>query len=200
YGELLLQKPYYIVDYLYYGNLPDYLDEAVKVKAYDILTCLFESGNALNDIEMIIWLLDHEADPNRQCYIDMTPFSYAVERAPLPIVELFIRRGGDVTKGQVLHHALDRKSDTVDVLKLLICRGAPVNAIMYKDHQPSWDMYFFMGQTPLHRAVYLRKVDAIHYLLSQGADPNMTNFNKQTVMQIADEESRREISKYSHDT
>ena len=57
---------------------------------------------------MTLWLLDHGADPNKQCSIDLTPLSYAVEQASPPTVKLLLDRGGDVHKGQLLHHAVDR--------------------------------------------------------------------------------------------
>lgn len=158
---------------------------------------LLFASNALDDIEMATWLLDHGADPNRRCNIDLTPLSCAVEHAPLSIINLLLDRGGDVTKGQVLHHAVSRESDTVDVLKLLIARGAPINAVMYQDHQPSWDVFFFMGETPLHKAVFLRKIDVIHYLLSEGANPNIRDVRNRTATQCADEDIRREITQRS---
>lgn len=151
-------------------------------------------SNALDDLEMTTWLLDHGADPNRRCSIDFTPLSYAVEHASLPTVRLLLNRGGDVTKGQVLHHAVARDSDAVKVLKLLIAKGAPINGIMYQDHQPSWDMYFFMGETPLHKAVFLRKINVIHYLLGEGADLNVKDVRGRTAIQCADEDIRREIA------
>ncbi|KAJ5513954.1 hypothetical protein N7463_003506 [Penicillium fimorum] len=154
-------------------------------------------SNALDDLEMAIWLLDHGADPNRQCSIDFTPLSYAVEHASLPVISLLLNRGGDVTKGQVLHHAVARNSDTVEVLRLLIAHGAPINGIMYQDHQTSWNLYFFMGETPLHKAVYLRKIDVIHYLLEEGADPNIKDVRSRTAIQCADEEIRRQITAWS---
>ncbi|KAJ5105428.1 hypothetical protein NUU61_002775 [Penicillium alfredii] len=86
---------------------------------------------------------------------------------------LYLSRGGNVTQGQILHHAVNRDSDAVDVLKLLIARGTPINALLYQNHQPSWNMNFFMGETPLHKAVFLRKLDVIHYLLSEGVDLNI---------------------------
>lgn len=154
-------------------------------------------SNALDDPEMTTWLLDHGADPNRRCNIDFTPLSYAVEHASLPIVTLLLNRGGDVTTGQVLHHAVVRDSDAVEVLELLISKGAPINGIMYQDHQPSWDMYFFMGETPLHKAVFLRKIDVIHYLLGEGADLNVKDARGRTAIQCADEDIRREITGWS---
>ncbi|KAJ5399233.1 hypothetical protein N7465_009722, partial [Penicillium sp. CMV-2018d] len=190
---------------------PRYINEAIKTKANakDILEILFENGwdinhpmgamdppilsNALDDLEMTTWLLDHGADPNRRCNIDCTPLSYAVEHAALPIVSLLLNRGGDVTKGQVLHHAVARDSDAMEVLKLLIAQGAPINGIMYQNHQPSWDMYFFMGETPLHKAVFFRKIDVIHYLLREGADLNVKDVRGRTAIQCAGEDIRREI-------
>ncbi|KGO42211.1 hypothetical protein PEX1_025730 [Penicillium expansum] len=194
---------------------PIYISEAINAKenAKDILESLLENGwdinqpmgamhppilsDALDDLEMTTWLLDHGADPNRRCNIDFTPLSYAIEHASLPIVNLLLNRGGDVTKGQVLHHAVARESDAVEVLKLLIAQGAPINGIMYRDHQPSWDMYLFMGETPLHKAVFLRKVDVIHYLLGEGAELNVKDVRNRTALQCADEDIRREITKWS---
>ncbi|KAK4871224.1 hypothetical protein LT330_000461 [Penicillium expansum] len=121
----------------------------------------------------------------------------SILHASLPIVNLLLNRGGDVTKGQVLHHAVARESDAVEVLKLLIAQGAPINGIMYRDHQPSWDMYLFMGETPLHKAVFLRKVDVIHYLLGEGAELNVKDVRNRTALQCADEDIRREITKWS---
>lgn len=154
-------------------------------------------SNALDDLEMTTWLLDHGADPNRRCNIDFTPLSYAVEHASLPIVSLLLNRGGNVTKGQVLHHAVTRDSDSVEVLKLLIAQGAPINGTMYQNHQPSWDMYFFMGETPLHKAVFFRKIDVIHYFLREGAGLNVKDVRGRTAIQCADEDIRREITGWS---
>lgn len=82
----------------------------------------------------------------------------------------------------------------MEVLKLLIDQGAPTNGIMYHDHKPSWDMYFFMGETPLHKAVFFRKIDVIHYLLGEGADLNVKDVRGRTAIQCADEDIRREIA------
>lgn len=146
--------------------------------------------NAFDDKEMTTF----GADPNQRCDIDLTPLSCAVKHASLPIVSLLLDRGGDVTKGQVLHHAVSRESDTIEVPKLLISRGAPINAIMYQDHQPSWDIYCFMGGTPLQRAVFLRKIDVIRHLLSEGANPNIRDVRNRTAAQCADEDIRMEIA------
>jgi hypothetical protein len=51
----------------------------------------------------------------------------------------------DVCKGQLLHHAIDRQGDVVDVLAMLLERGAALNSKMYDTHYFSWKLYYFMG-------------------------------------------------------
>lgn len=122
---------------------------------------------------MTAWFLDHGADPNRRCYIDLTPFSLAVESGPISVIHLILSRGGNVQKGQLLHHAIERQSDTFEVLKLLIDRGAPINATASEDY-PSWALFHFMGLgTPLHKASELGKVDVVRYLISEGASQSI---------------------------
>lgn len=142
---------------------------------------------------MTTWLLDHGADPNARCHIDYTPLSYAVRYADLPTIDLLLRRGGDIKKGQLVHNAVYRESDTIKVMKGLIDRGAPFNSLMYQDDQASRHMFPFMVETPLHAAVALKRGDIIRYLVSKGADANIKNFKGQTVMQCADEHTREII-------
>lgn len=151
-------------------------------------------SNAIEDEDMVTWLLDHGADPNRQCAIDLTPLSYAVERAPISIIELMLARGGDVRKGQLLHHAIDRQSENIEVLKLLIGKGAAIDATMYQDHYPSWRLYYFMGLgTVLHRASELGRVDLVRYLVDEGADPSITDANGRTAIECAAMLNQREV-------
>lgn len=142
---------------------------------------------------MTAWLLDHGADPNRQCAIDLTPLSYAVESAPISIISLLLNHGGDIQKSQLLHHAINRQSETIELLSLLLGKGAAINATI-KDHYPSWRLYYFMGLgTVLHRASELGKVDIVRYLISQGADPSITDANGRTAIQCAEKLKRREV-------
>ncbi|KAJ5454906.1 hypothetical protein N7530_012675 [Penicillium desertorum] len=188
---------------------PIYVLEAVKAKAKDILSTFFAKAwdinkpmgrmdpplltNALKDWEMTIWLLDHGADPNVRCDIDYSPLSYAVKYADLPTIDLLLRRGGDVRKGQLVHNAIYRETETLEVVKILIGKGAPFNALMYQDHQASWDMFPFMRETPLHTALALKRDDVVQYLIRKGANVNIENYKGQTVMQCADEDTRRRI-------
>ena len=142
---------------------------------------------------MTTWLLDHGADPNARCYIDYTPLSYAVTYADLPIIDLLLRRGGDVNKGQLVHNAIYRESNTLQVVKGLIDRGAPLDTLMYQDDLASRCMFPFMVETPLHTAVALKKEDVIRYLISKGADVSIQNSKGQTVLRCADEHTREII-------
>jgi ankyrin repeat protein len=114
---------------------------------------------AIEDEDMVTWLLNYGADPNCQCVIDLTLFSFAVESAPISVIRLILTHGGDVQKGQLLHHAIKRQADTIDVLRLLLEQGTPINATMYEIHYASRALFQFMGLgTALHEASALGKL------------------------------------------
>ncbi|KGO74683.1 hypothetical protein PITC_082920 [Penicillium italicum] len=188
---------------------PLYAFEAIKVKAKDALEALLDNGWDINqpiselkppllgfavaDEEMTAWLLDHGADPNRQCVIDLTPLSLAVESAPISVIHLILSRGGNVQKGQLLHHAIERRSDAFEVLKLLIEKGAPINATVHEDY-PSWALFQFMGLgTPLHRASQLGKVDLVRYLLSKGANQDIKDIKGRIPLECAQMSNHLEV-------
>jgi ankyrin repeat protein len=54
-------------------------------------------------------------------------------------------------------------------------------------------MSSFMRETPLHTAVALKKDDVIQYLVRKRAKVNIENCKGQTIMQCADENTRRHI-------
>ncbi|KAJ5577909.1 ankyrin repeat protein [Penicillium hispanicum] len=187
---------------------PLYALEAAKVKGKDTLKAFLQNGWDINqpvselrspilgytieDEDMVTWLLNHGADPNRQCVIDLTPFSFAVESAPLSVIRLILSRRGDVRNGQLLHHAIERQADTIDVLKLLIEKGAPINATMYEDHYPSRALFQFMGLgTALHKASALGKADVVHFLISKGADQSIKDTKGRTAIECAQMSSDR---------
>ncbi|RDW70514.1 ankyrin repeat domain-containing protein [Aspergillus mulundensis] len=203
-----------VVELLQHG-LPasqDYALEAINHKSKEVLSILLQQGwdinqptselrppalgYAVHDDDMTLWLLDHGADPNKQCSIDLTPLSYAVERASLPTIKLLLDRGGDVSKGQLLHHAVERQSDTVEVLAVLLERGAPLNSKMYENHYFSWRLYYFMGLgTALHKAAELGKVDVVRYLVGQGADIHIKDATNRSSMDWAAMNNHQEIVK-----
>lgn len=160
-------------------------------------------------------LLELGADPNHRPCVDRTAMSMAAQRSPPEyIAELIDRWGGDVHRGQVLHHALDRSTldrssvdrstlddrtvnvagleyktaeDIVDVLRLLLDRGAPLNLTMYADDPPSLRMYGLRDLgTPLHKASQQGNVEAVRFLLSQGADASVCSTKGKTALEWAE--------------
>ncbi|KAK9851474.1 hypothetical protein MYU51_009815 [Penicillium brevicompactum] len=178
-----------------------YASQAVQAKAKNALEIFISSGwdinepiselrppvlsDAIEDEDMTAWLLDHGADPNQRCFIDLTPLSYAVESAPISIISLLFSHGGDAGKGQLLHHTIERRSGTIEVLKLLLEKGASLNSTAFEDH-PSWTLFYFMGLgTALHKAAELGKVDVVNFLISEGADQGIKDANGRTPIDCA---------------
>lgn len=143
---------------------------------------------------MTAWLLNHGADSNGQCKIDDTPLSYAVHSGPVSIIKLMFDRGGDIHRGQLLHRAVYREHDVIEVLTLLLEKGAPLNAIMYQDHEFSRVILDYLGPgTALHRAAELGKVDVVRYLLSRGADATILNTKGRTALECAESQNQAEV-------
>lgn len=117
--------------------------------------------------------------------MDLTPLSFAVRRAQPSIINFLLDRGS-IEKGQLVHHAVERTEDAIEVLQILVSRGASINKIQYSEHLNSWNHEHFKGLgTPLHRAVELRKVDVAQYLLQIGADRNIQDCKGRTPLDIA---------------
>lgn len=137
------------------------------------------------------WLLDQGADPNQRAYYDITLLSFAVQYAPLSVILLLLRRGGDVRKGQMLHSAVNRNApDQLAIIDLLLARGAPINALEFENDAFSWkkcrDRDSALG-TALHEAVMRSKVDAVRLLLDRGADRTLKDSKGRTAFSYAAE-------------
>lgn len=142
---------------------------------------------------MSSWLLDQGADPNAECDIAYTPLSHAIRTASLEIIHLLLRRGGDVQKGQLMHQAIYRESNNLEVAQLLIDSGAPFDYLLYEDHVPSQSKFPFMIETPLHTAVTFHRPEIVTLLLEQGASIETRNSQGKTVMEYADGSTREII-------
>ncbi|CAK7225937.1 hypothetical protein SCUCBS95973_006033 [Sporothrix curviconia] len=150
--------------------------------------------------DMTYWLIDHGAGLNeRPSHTDTTGMSYAVEHAPVDFVqELLDQHGGDAQKGQLLHHALQRKptDGIVDMLRLLIDRGAPLNVTKFaNDERASRNFWPLDLGTPLHEAADRGNVEAVKFLLEQGADTNIVSSrSKTTAREWAEKAGHSEIA------
>ncbi|KAL1896062.1 hypothetical protein Sste5346_004801 [Sporothrix stenoceras] len=102
-------------------------------------------------------------------------------------------------RGQLLFYALDRKGDAagniIEVLFLLLERGAPLNMTMYADDPPSLGMYCFMDfGTPLHKAVDAAKLEIVKFLLAQGANMSiLSSETKPTALQWAEKKGHEDV-------
>jgi ankyrin repeat protein len=142
---------------------------------------------ASRDEKITLWLLEHGADPNRQCSIDFTPLSLAAQFGTVHTIKVMLDDyDGDVQRGQLLHYAVRRKTDVVDVLELLLDRGAPINQTMYEKHDWSRRFHFWMPLgTALHEAGRVDNVKAARYLLSRGIDASIKDTKGDTALEWA---------------
>jgi ankyrin repeat protein len=126
------------------------------------------------DEEMAVWLLDHGADLNRTCDLDLTPMSFAMADAPLAMIGTLFSRGGNIRNGQLIHHAVLREGPDASELvrKLVEEHKAPFGEVKYeKDSESFFKRSGFGLGTALHRAAEFNKREIVEYLLSKGADP-----------------------------
>ncbi|RHZ50754.1 hypothetical protein CDV55_102045 [Aspergillus turcosus] len=171
---------------------PDYVLEAAKSRARSVLEMFFNEGWDIN--KPISEVNRRCLDPNQQCAIDLTPLSHAVKYAPVSIIRLLLRHGGNVQQGQLLFHALDRKSEIIAVLQLLLREGASIDATMYQNHYASWRLYYFMGLgTVLHKAAELGNVEAVQFLLNEGIDLSIQDANGRTALECAEMLNKVEV-------
>lgn len=143
---------------------------------------------------MALWLLECGADLNKRPITDITPLSYAVEYATPSLVQELLDRGGDVQKGELLQHALNRKTDIVAVLRILLDKGAPLDAIEYANHAGSFSTYVFLERgTPLCKAAGIGNTEAVQFLLERGADASIRNSKGRTPLECAERGGFKEI-------
>lgn len=145
---------------------------------------------------MALWLLDHGADLNRGCDLDLTPMSMAIHDAPLPMIDMLFKRGADIRRGQLLHHAvLRKKAGDLQLVRKLVEAGAPIDEVKYENDPTSYQKRYVFGLgTPLHRAAECNKHDIVEYLLLKGADPLRLDTKGFTPRYWAEQRGHQEIT------
>jgi ankyrin repeat protein len=99
-----------------------------------------------------------------------------------------------VGRGKLLHHALDWKEDIIEMINLLVERGAPLDSNMYEPGTYAWKFYFWMGNgTSLQKAVELGRVDLVQHLLRKGADARTMNPKGETPLDVTRRSGNLEI-------
>ncbi|KAK0246731.1 hypothetical protein LTR35_017529 [Friedmanniomyces endolithicus] len=90
-------------------------------------------GFAVRDKTMAEWLLDHGASPNVQSAVDFTPLSAAVSVANKQVVEIMLKRGGDLRRGQLFHCVARSGQAESIVMENLFEAGAPIDEIEFEN-------------------------------------------------------------------
>jgi ankyrin repeat protein len=138
--------------------------------------------------EIVAYLLDHGADPNRQtnengasvlaglCYVNQ-----------FECVKVLLEQGAaDPNRGRLesgetpLHHAvLGVEPGRVELVRLLVDHGADPNAPTIPGIETSnfWRDARTRGETPLHRAAAFAAEETIAILLAAGADRAIRDVN-----------------------
>jgi uncharacterized protein len=156
-------------------------------------------------------LADLKADLNASDPDGTTALMYAIINAHFDTAAILIERGADPnvadsTGTTALYSAVDMhtmgpmlsrpspklvdKLDSADIVKMLIAKGANVNArlkrpIIGRHHTPTGDASLGEGTTPLARAAKSNDLQLMHMLIDAGADPTLTLKDRTTVLMIA---------------
>lgn len=137
----------------------------------------------MKDEATVRWFLAHGADPNAPAREwDVTPLSYAANRAPLSIVKLMFEHGGSAVIGQLVNYASDRDdADGIPVLQLLVDHGAPTNEWLF-ENRPDLHHWSAAGgsQTGLYYAAEAGLIENVRFLLKHGADPRKRGIRMHT--------------------
>ncbi|KAL9090056.1 MAG: hypothetical protein Q9159_002224 [Coniocarpon cinnabarinum] len=151
-------------------------------------------GYVLHSDELVDWFLAHDASPNAGYDADVSVLSSAVYQAPVHTITKLFAAGGDVRRGRLLHCALLRGQGAAEVLRMLLERGAPVNALDYDGVPPDWypESPAALG-TPLHEAAKNGNSELVSVLLDGGARNDIRNTVGKLPADLASERGHIEL-------
>lgn len=150
--------------------------EALLWNGWDINAAILPTGptalgHVVHDTTLTKWFLEHGADPNGG-YQYETAFSCAAGSGSIEVIEMFLDRGADVLRGDVLFFATGRRRKAVEVTNLLLSRGADPNRLRFDGLEPGWSVFGLQDGlgTPLHSAIRNHRLDIVIALVKAGAD------------------------------
>lgn len=121
--------------------------------------------------------------------------SMAVMKASMSTLQLLLKWGADVHRGQLLHFAVRRdRQDIRVVIDWLLGLGLSITSRQYENDPASWleNKAFGMG-TPLHIAVQRGDMDTAQYLIAKGADINKLDSIGRSAREIAESKDFTDI-------
>lgn len=152
------------------------IDPPAAIKADSVLHYAVEK----QDIGLVKTLLNKGANPNRRNHYDMTPFSIAVGKPSLEIVEALLAAGADVNqrvwRGDSVVNSAIAFPQHLDLLKE---KGAPFDDKI---------------NGPLLSAVWSKVTVDAQKLIAYGADPNTTDNYGRTPLVFAITQDKLELA------
>jgi cytohesin len=147
----------------------------------------FSDGNtplalAVDNLEMVKFLIAHKADANRAAAAGETPIFYAQNP---DVIRYLVSQGANVNyvtlSGTPLHVAIMNKQETK--VALLLELGADPNT---RDQ--------FLSSPPLFKAIELGNEKVVKLLLSKGADPELKNGQNLNAYEFALHEKKENLA------
>ena len=141
-------------------------------------------ASSLGKDEMVIFLIEHGANPNKRGSSQRTALQYAAERNRLSVAKILLENGADIngvdnSNLSPLIMAADRRYH--DFAMYLIDQGADVNI----QHKKGW--------TALIDASVSGDVKLVKRLLKEGADVNARTSNGWTALEYAKHNKRYDV-------
>lgn len=144
-------------------------------------------ASSLGRVDMVEFLLQHGADPNKRGSSQRTALQYAAERNRLAVAKILVKNGADIngvdnSNLSPLIMAADRRYH--ELAMYLIDAGADVNI----QHNQGW--------TALIDASVSGDVELVKQLLKEGADINAKTRNGWTALDYARHHKRYDVIPY----
>ncbi|KAK6531867.1 hypothetical protein TWF694_003032 [Orbilia ellipsospora] len=178
-----------------HGGKVEILEEFLKYD-WDIDSRIFGATTALcsavHHEGLLLWFLDHGADPNAKQYASnigfyRTPTSEAALYESTSRMELLLYYGAEIDSLTIFSAMTAREAgDRIAMMKLLIEHGAELNG-------EGTGTYTIHAKSPLHCAVGMGRKDFVELLLQGGAKPNLERFGDKTPAALALEQGKLDL-------